>query len=102
VSGGVYTYTGSTITSAATSVDFTGKTDITIRGITMGQGGSLTPKAGTNIMLEVNAPYENTNGAAIVKWIGQYNKVRIDNSLFGPASTERARRRDEEPVRAVR
>jgi hypothetical protein len=39
VSGGVYTYTGSTITSAV-SVDFTGKTDITIRGITMGLGGS--------------------------------------------------------------
>jgi hypothetical protein len=31
-------------------------------------------------VLEVNAPYENTNGAAIVKWVGQYNRVLIDNS----------------------
>jgi hypothetical protein len=81
----VYAYTGSTITSA-TSVDFTGKSNITITGITMGLGGSLTPKAGTNIVLEVNAPYENTNGAAIVKWVGQYNRVLLRNSTFGPAS----------------
>jgi hypothetical protein len=85
VSGSVYAYTGSTITSA-TSVDFTGKSNITITGITMGLGGSLTPKAGTNIVLEVNAPYENTNGAAIVKWVGQYNRVLLRNSTFGPAS----------------
>lgn len=85
VSGSVYAYTGSTIT-AATSVDFTGKSNITITGIAMGSGGSLTPKAGTNIVLEVNAPYENTNGAAIVKWVGLYNRVLIRNSVFGPAT----------------
>lgn len=82
-SGGVYNYTGSTI-AAATSVDFTGKSNITIKGIKMSQGGKLTPKAGTNIILEIEAPYELTSGGETVKWVGQYNKVLITNSLFGP------------------
>lgn len=85
VSGSVYTYTGSTITGS-TSVDFTGKSNITIRGIVMGAGGKLIPKAGTNILLEVSAPYELSSGGEIVKWVGQYNRARIDNSLFGPAT----------------
>jgi hypothetical protein len=84
-SNSVYNYTGSTITGA-TSVDFTGKSNITIKGITMGAGGKLTPKAGTNIVLEISAPYELSDGGETVKWVGMFDRVRIDNSLFGPAS----------------
>lgn len=84
-SNATYDYTGPTITSA-TSVSFSGKSNITIRGIKMGQGGMLRCTAGANIVLEVDAPYELTNGGEIIKWVGVYDRIRIHNSVFGPAS----------------
>lgn len=84
-SNSVYNYSGGTITTSV-SVDFTGKSNITIRGINMAQGGKLIPKAGTNIVLEINAPYELTSGGEIVKWVGVYTRCMITNSIFGPAT----------------
>lgn len=83
----VYNYTGAAI-SASTVIDFTGKSNITITGITMADGGMLKPKAGTNIVLEVNAPYELQVVGETIKWTGVYNKVLIRNSLFGPATAD--------------
>jgi hypothetical protein len=86
-SNGVYQYSGSDITSAV-SLDFTGKSNITIKGIKMADPAKLTPKAGTNIIIEVEAPYELQNGGETVKWVGVYNRCLVTNSLFGPASPD--------------
>jgi hypothetical protein len=83
---GVVRYTGPTISSEVT---LSGKSNLTliIDEGKMSVGGSLVFSGGTtNVRLEINAPYENTNGKPIVFVRKAYDTVTVINSVFGPAT----------------
>ena len=82
--GTLANWTGGDITSALT---ISGKSNITLRGIRINGNGSLTLTGCTNVRVEdCQAPTEKQDGGATIFVRGAYNKVQIDDSLFGPAN----------------
>jgi hypothetical protein len=80
----VVQWTGGNIT---TGITLSSKLNLTIRGLRFSGNGNLTLQGGTNIRLEdVEALAERSDGGATIFVRGAYNRVQIDDSIFGPNS----------------
>jgi hypothetical protein len=83
-SNAVVQWTGGNITTGLT---LTSKSNLTIRGLRFTGNGNLTLTGPTNVRVEdCEARTERSDGGALIFVRGAYNRVQIDDSIFGPDS----------------